>query len=152
MKSVEGFRTTPLSTQQTPRDERGSGRKGGWRKQRWKEREKATVFHSPRYVLSVKTSRLCLTALHSTAPQPLRLMAVLADHNTTPSLWQGQTGSKRILAFNQTIRDTAQCWHAFTGRLLFVLLYTKIHLYITKRVCDNGDWSFWKSLKFISDL
>lgn len=39
--------------------------------------------------------------LHSTAPQPLCLMAMLADHNTTPL--QGQMVSKRILVFNHTI-------------------------------------------------
>lgn len=70
-----------------------------------KEREKGTVFHSPTNVLSVKTSRLCFSALHSTAPQPLRLMAVLAALNTTPLLWQGQMGSKSILVFNQTMAD-----------------------------------------------
>lgn len=106
------------------REERGSGRRGGWRRRRLKEREKGTVFHSPSNVLSVKTSRLCFSALHSTAPQPLRLMAVLADPNTTPSLWQGQVGSKRIRAFNQTVRDAAECLLVFI-KWWFLFCYTK---------------------------
>lgn len=37
------------------------------------------------------------------------LMAVLAEHNTTHLLWQGQTGSKRILAFYQMIGNAVEC-------------------------------------------
>lgn len=98
---------------------------GGRRKRRLKQREKGTVFHSPSNVLSVKTSRLCFTALHSTASQPLRLMAGLTNHDPSTVLWQGQMGSKRILALNETIRNVAACsWHCFA--------IEKVHHFITE--------------------
>lgn len=117
------LQSTPLRTQETVRVERTSGRGGGGRrKRRLKQREKGTVFHSPSNVLSVKTSRLCFTALHSTASQPLRLMAGLTNHNPSTVLWQGQMGSKRILALNETIRNVAECcWHF----VLVLLCYRK---------------------------
>lgn len=118
----------------------------------WRRGRKGTVFHSPSNVLSVKTSRLSFTALHSTAPQPLRLMAVLADHNTTPLFWQGQIGSKRILAFNQTIRDATECWLVFIKR--WVLFWgIKGTFLITMSVCEIAfQFDIWKSLELVEQF
>lgn len=41
--------------------------------------------------------------LHSRTPQPQLLMAVLADHNTTPFFWGESVDSKGMQAFNKTL-------------------------------------------------
>lgn len=49
-------------------------------------------------------------------------MAGLTNHNPSTVLWQGQMGSKRILALNEIIRNVAECcWHFF----LVLLCYRK---------------------------
>ena len=65
-----------------------------------RSRGKGSVLHTP--ALSVKTSRLCSTGLHSRTPLPLCLMAVLAEHCCS-------SGSKRFLAFNRTTSDAVKC-------------------------------------------
>lgn len=111
-----------------------SGREGkGRRKWRLKEREKGTVFHSPRNVPSVKTSRLCFTALHSTASKPLHLMA---NHNPSTVLRQGQMGSKSTPAFNETRWNVLKrCWNFFYFFIPlcvhFIFAILRIHQNIT---------------------
>lgn len=57
---------------------------------------KGAVFHSPTCVLSVKTSRPCFIALHSTVSEPL-FDGSLAKHNTSAVLRRGQVSSEEDL-------------------------------------------------------
>lgn len=75
----------------------------GWTGWMWGER--TMFFTDPVMFLSVKTSSVSFTALHSVTPWPQRFMA---DRNTTPDSYRGQTGVNRSVVSNETYK--ARCW------------------------------------------
>lgn len=99
MPSVEGCHSPVHKAQYTGKwwrrkDERKGG--GVWVVKVEAGDRKGAVFHSPTRVLSVKTSRTCLSALHSTVSEPL-FDGRLAKHNTSPVLRRGQVSSEEDL-------------------------------------------------------